>query len=585
MTVSPIDIPPPDCKWYSELIQWINANGGYINESLVLKEVRSDARGVFAKNDISKGSLLIKLPNKLSVSGSAFPLRYTCQNEDQERLASPWLRCITAIFAIFAKKEEESNCDFEHYISSLPNSYETLLHKTSWPDDQVEKYLSGTHVGKMVLQDRKFDTLRTRFHGNIKPYLLFNGLIGDTARDDDVFELIKKCCACVSTRGFHLNTDNSSSPSTQSSSSYSGPFLLPFIDLLNHSSTAKDRCTSLSRQMANSSFITSSAGGSGNNAQGVFLMSAERDISKDEEILHSYGNDLTSGQLLQTFGFVESMQVKRATQNSYPSTDESDNVKDITPAVLSRQSIIDACVHIASSGLPQELEDKMDSIPELDFDVWDMPSTGELDARNQNVIQKQFSDALIINNSDSRLLSEEIITLCCAQFLPDEAYDEICESSEGHSEGKNVKTLALLSPDILEDFFLGSLVLRAIDFAIGRRLSEYKKIELPGYEIPDGKDVDIDVYRDRCLLKAFVIKMEEESSKGDDQQVMSTSEMMHAIYGLTIRIEEKTCLLKLKKECGKLLKSLCTVENGISNSVGDEAAAEYDDRPSKRIKL
>jgi len=87
------------------------------------------------------------------------------------------------------------------------------------------------------------------------------------------FENFKRSASIVMSRGFHAEEGN-------------GPFLVPIADMFNHSSISSKRCTSLYFE------------------DGKFKMKAERFIKKGEEVFNTYG-DLSSAQLLHTYGFVE----------------------------------------------------------------------------------------------------------------------------------------------------------------------------------------------------------------------------------------------------------------------------------------
>jgi hypothetical protein len=547
-------------SWYSSIVEWIHENDGFIHPSLILKEIDVDARGIYANEDVEKGTLLIRLPSKLAVSGSKFPSTYMYHsaNEDSERLASPWLRCVTALLSTYINEDRT----YEQYIKSLPEAYETLIHKKSWSDDDVQTYLAGTSIGKMVLQDRQSNTLRTRFESSVKPYMEANGLINQTkVTDDELFRSFQMACACVSTRGFHLKENNKDVSSGASVDAYAGPFLLPFIDLLNHSSNQKDKCTTLQRR-------TDIPGQSNNGmAQDGFFMTAERDVKKDEEILHSYGNGLTSCQLLQTFGFVESYLVDRAIRGAFPGNIEN----DVTPVILSKEMLIQACAHISLSKIPQNLEKQITTCPELlqqDFDTWELPSAPSLMDRNSNAVKKKIPDEIIVNFTHP--LSDDLITLCSLQFLPDEAFDEICEV---HDNGDS--TLTMLSSDILEDFFLGSLVLRAIQHAIQIRLSDYPAVKSPSVIALDDGALD-----DATLLKVL-------TSDATNKGLQPSKEVIHGIYGLTLRIEEKACLNQLQESCLELLKSLGHPEgkNEQRNLEANDKDGNHSDFSSKRRKV
>ena len=81
-------------------------------------------------------------------------------------------------------------------------------------------------------------------------------------------------------------SDEATPPSsTATAGPYLGPFLLPVMDLLNHSDSPKHKVTTFQRDGQTKDFY----------------MMAERDIEEGEEILHSYGDKLTAAQLLLTF--------------------------------------------------------------------------------------------------------------------------------------------------------------------------------------------------------------------------------------------------------------------------------------------
>ena len=262
-------------------------------------------------------------------------------------------------------------------------------------------------------------------------------------RRRSTFDYFKSACACISTRGFHLGCGPASDRGGVGDGSndgasaiggvattdapYTGPFLLPLIDLLNHSSSLRRRCTSLQRMGQSAAVRTAMAealgasgtpektggdigrkrGGDGNRGGSVtvgsgddedgssFIMGAERNIVKGEEILHSYGDQLTSAHQLQTFGFVEERYIQRAIdccqmistlRRDHSCVDDiddrpTDNVvqqpqcdgdidgnplreefrgidtKTMTPATLSKAAVIEACASIASSSYPQQLRD------------------------------------------------------------------------------------------------------------------------------------------------------------------------------------------------------------------------------------
>jgi hypothetical protein len=216
-------------------------------------------------------------------------------------------------------------------------------------------------------------------------------------------------------------------------------------------------------------------------------MIAERNIIKDEEIFHSYGTDLTSSQLLQTFGFVPIMYTQRiwgcvvaaAEIEIDQTTDDGNEVKSstnntscffiTTPVSLKKEKhLIAATKHIksatslsslssSSSSYPDKLqkqiqkqkqlsendnddEDDEDDEDDLYWDVHDVPT------RLMNELIIIPNDEFLIpscssssgesngNNNNNggplflSLLTEDMITLLAVQFLPEEAYKEIFTS-------------------------------------------------------------------------------------------------------------------------------------------------------------
>ncbi len=534
--------------WYSGLVQWITNKGGCINESLGLEEnSKLETRGIYAKSKISKGSLLIHLPASLALSGDFLPSQY--EFESTSRNASNWLKCITALLSELHKK---NGSQFDNYLSSLPSNYETLLHHSSWPDKDVHKYLSGTTIGICVKEDRKSFNLKTRFEKSVKPFLIANKVIDECPGDEsELFAMFEIACACVATRAFHLKDDNKNATG---SGSYL--YLLPYIDMLNHSSSPTAKCTTLQRRTA-----TPSSSENEYSTQDGFFMIAERDIQEGEEILHSYGN-LTSGQQLQTFGFVEGCLVQRALKGCF-------NRNQTTPAVIPMSSIMSSCLRTSLSDLPQKLEEMIQKDTSLqDFDVWNLPQPSDLESRKEEV-QALIPNDLIINFDEE--FPDELITLCCVQFLPNDAYEEICVCQENGYQ----KTLSLLSADILDDFFLGSLVVKAIDSAVVEKLSQYSVLEPPAdyhYKAPTHIDTNGELGRDMHMLE-FLER--ERNLYNGNQSDIPARDLNHFIFGLTIRIEEKACLIKLKEKCDKVLRSL-----GVN--IAEEATAE---QPFKRRKL
>lgn len=601
-----------------QLKESIENNGGYIHSALALKQPGdTSSRGIFATEDISKGDLLVRLTLKNVISGRDLPTRYQVKNNDDsdgsvvERIASPWLRClavlISALLGVTSDKKENSDEIDEKgrktYIGSLPDSYDTLLHQSSWSNEDVSNFLSGTTLAALVLKDREANSMLTRFNETVVPYLQQCGIIplsGDVNEEKDaeqLYSLFQQACACISTRGFHLNQEKKETSSDAGDDDdYSGPFLLPFIDLLNHSSIPSEKCTSLQRSCSENE---------------CFIMVAERKICKEEEILHSYGDHMASGQILQTFGFVEKRLLQRAVNmaclDSWAKNEK--HVKNdgmLTPGSLSRDMVIRECHSIACSSYPKDLRQSLEkqqqeqrsiSGDEEDFDeVWSLPDSDVVDQRNKAITDKIIPIELMTDSKDS-ILSDELITLCCIQFLPADAFEEL--TGFGAETNVDVTSIPFLTRDILEDYYLGKLVLRAIIFSVRKRLQEYKHIDLKSF-IEEGNKQYMKIKNQDGQVLNYLLH----EHKVNDENV--SQGILKAMFGLSVRIEEKQCLLALLETCEDLASYLevddssdddddddCKSPKGSKLGSPSKRPKEEEDRnemddkkmPSKRIKI
>ena len=290
---------------------------------------------------------------------------------------------------------------------------------------------------------------------------------------------------------------------------YLGPFLLPVIDLLNHSDTNKT--TTLQRDQGT----------------GAFCMIAERDVKEGEEITHSYG-DLTASQLLQTFGFIP---ISRASEK---------DKQNCTPAMLSKEALVAACESVKKSPYPKELAATMEEY-DIEGDTFGIDDTK---GRDLSFLSDQF---LITPSTTGSYLSDEIVTLCCSQFLPNDVYDEIFED-----EPKQ-----LLGQEVLEDYFLGKLVSMALLTAYKNKLATYTPLVSVPNVIAEGKD-------DKEVLQQLLQLENRDKST------------LRAIYGITVRLEEIKALEELRNEAIALVASL-------DEEYGNDEDSSIS-RPNKKIK-
>jgi hypothetical protein len=499
---------------FADLVQWItrSSDGGVVHESLELKgdgdgNGNGTARGVFAKKAISKGETLVALPANLAVSGSQLPNSYG--DGDRDRRVSNWLRCIAAYY-----EARQKGHHFQPYLNSLPSAYDSLL---EWSDDEVTDLLAGTALCSLVLKDRKDKVLETRFQEAVRPYLKHVGLIPSSESMTEEMTAFREACMCVSTRGFHLQE-------AVSSSLYSGPFLLPFIDLLNHDPSRK--CTTLQY------------------AKNRFYMEAERDVAAGEEICHSYAANLTSAEVLKTFGFIPDSSIGAAERG----VAVGDHV---TPAIISKSEMLSACQSVAKSSFPSTVRSYMESSKMLEEEEsWDLA----FDFSNRDL--SFLPDDFIVPSQNP--LSDELVTVCSILFLPSDVHSEFIKGGA-----------TLLERNMLDDYYLGKIVCKAIQVAVTEKLATYSPVKIPEVEAAKTED-------DKMLLR----------------EIRHTPDLQRAVFALTIRLEEKSCLAALRSDIfyisdalGGIPLSTKDVGTAISQHVPDKSdRGEPEEKKAKHVQ-
>ena len=481
---------------WKNLTEWVKQNhGGEIHEALTLEERDSTPRGVFATRDIIKGETLIRLPASCVLSGALITQKVGAKP------VSSWLKCVGAYYQGLSDEK------WQPYLNSLPTAYETLF---QWTNEQIVDFLAGTALGEMVLEDRKEDSLSKRYEAAVRPFLTDTLELSATSthpKETSAIEMQRflEVCMCISTRGFHLNDSSGSRDGGDGHVDYSGPFLLPVIDLLNHDPILK--CTTLQRD----------------STTGTFYMIAENDIKAGQEILHSYGDSLTAAQLLHTFGFVPSRL------ESYRSDPFQDTC--ITPVVFHKHKhLLAACEAVKASIYPKAIRDFVDtSIAEGgDGEVWDVEGI-----LNRPLSDIDAPDDWLISRDSGQALSDELITFVVLQFLPEEALEEII--------GSDGRILAWLDRSILEDPYLGSLVTKALLHAMELKKSDY--VPLTGPSVGLGT-----LQGDLSLL--------EELEKSEIKDLTT----LRKIWSLSVRIEEQFSLEALEDEIQCFMQSLNVID-------------------------
>lgn len=600
---------------HNNLSRWIELSGGHIHANLALhtplpspsiaegedlKRLKADDythRGIFAlQGPIRKGEKLIRLPAALALDGNALPVSFCDVSEtslesavSQSPSASNWLRCIASFMHTLYQFDKDSKISssvaattntvekYAPYIASLPKEYDSLL---NWTTKEIQSFMAGTALSVNALQT-DIDTrdnateisesqhdyaLRLRYRTTVVPYLKYlqhnlrmflseedtissNNINLDdrvTKRQkrtetqgvnfEELYPLFREGCMCISSRAFHMQLETDV---TNSSTDYHGPYLLPYIDLLNHAPQSSSKHVTTLRR---------------DPTDGSFVMIAERDIKIGEEICHSYdvGNgtsqndsnsSFTSAQTLQTYGFVDLEQTRIIDYFLEGEDKCTDDASNSTPAILTKSEVCKSCEELSQSSYVSELRNLMEQSGMLEdgWEYWDLPKSSSDGTRSDAL--KNLPDELLVSFGTS--LTDELITMCCLNFLPDETLDELLQDEDS----------VLLNTEVLEDFFLGKLVLQAIINAVKAKLKSYRvQIDCSDYD----KDADV-------LLRILTEVFESEDSStlcwGENEEsdaralskLTSSNARSHPgvdkfMYGLIVSLEERACLIELRKK-------------------------------------
>jgi len=615
---------PVDEVW-SNLVRWVqggsdsnsssDSNCGYVHRSLVLQGI-GPSRGVVATASIPKGELLIRIRSENVLSGAATATAKLANETNSTTKASPWLKCVGAFLK--AKRDQAAghsadSLSYRPYLDSLPEEYETLHNWTL--SDEVTPFLKGTTLGNLVTIDKTTKGIQTRYRNSVEPYLRNVGAIDSVAEDTAVtqsddkaietnadYQAFLEASMCISTRGFHLlpttsiNDESKEETNTggavSNNNTYDGPFLLPVIDLLNHN--PQKACTTLRRYPDTET--------SGNKS--CFVMVAERDIAKGEEVFHSYGADLTSAQLLQTFGFVprEHSSDAVATISRDPPIP---SLESTTPVGLSTKThLLAAAKSLKASTFPDTLMDRIQKLngqsPEMQdveedeedccWEVCDIPDRPNMASEDEFLV----STSQARESNEEFLLTDDMITLLSAQFLPEEAFDEIFPSGDSASN-----TVQLDRSILVEDYYLGMLVcksllvaffLKARDYgtdADGETKTEEDSADFVAKAISGAAPPGFFEKFISSLLKNETARLQGLLKATNEGKTTTTSNADREIYGRTIRIEELTNLWAFCHEIEELMAKLSPGE-GVEideSTIDTKRARDSDiDSPHKRAK-
>lgn len=561
-------------SFYDELKSWIESSpGGFIHPSLTLFERKNNTnnnteqkfphRGIKCTTSIPSQTLLIRLPISLALSGKTNELKNQISNDENvdssnatKPSPSPWLRCIGQLL-LEKKKYDHSPTEskFSPYLQSLPSSFDTLQ---SWSTRELETFLRGTALGEMALIDRKEHLTRTRFEQSVVPYLKSlvetNGIgkDGDGEEMSITYDDFLWATQCLSTRGFSMEglPSSSSSSTLEAASTYTGPYLLPYIDLLNHDTMKK--CTTLQR-----CFYAGKEGDSSNdNDTPFFCMIAERDIMSEEEIFHSYftiqdgsssdspktfsssNNTIPGAQILQTFGFVTRQHMELAALSLDDKKADLENHNN-TVAVLNRKDIIESCHNVAFSSWVQKFREEnndtmLEEEEEEDDDLyWDPTDVWETKSNHLQMKQSFLSEQILASKID------EVATCCVMLLLPNDAFRDLFvqDDNPGVLDTSQIfsSTNSSYNTDDMEneedDPWLGTLVGMAILDLIDRQARKYCVQAEGGL---------VNILKKNVKDLGLMLEKNEQTTQSERQ-----------IAGLTIQIEEQKSLERLRRNALK----------------------------------
>ena len=270
---------------FAEVLGWARKQGAEWSDALELRD-GARGRGVFASRRISRGELILRLPTAIAVRPASAFADLVRSGECSAMLAL----VLTAMHEIHVVQPPTP---FFAFLAATPPPLVPML----WDDEDI-----GLLAGTMLLPTGctsadAADAARSAFEQDVQPVMekMGQSFLPKSVRTQAAFASALANVVSHALQGRVAYEHGSASlwpylradgPPTASQPGGAGPFLLPLLDQLNHSSDPSDICTRLSTN------------------EGGFEMRALRDIAVGDELLHSYGRQ-GSADLLRTYGFVE----------------------------------------------------------------------------------------------------------------------------------------------------------------------------------------------------------------------------------------------------------------------------------------
>jgi hypothetical protein len=182
------------------------------------------------------------------------------------------------------------------------------------------------------------------------------------------------------------------------------------------------------------------------------------------------------------------------------------------------------------------------------WQYWDLPTMSSNGNDPRAKAMDNLPSELIV--SSERSLTDELITICCLNFLPDDTLNELLEDED----------TVLLNDEVLEDFFLGKLVLQAIINAVKLKLKSYEVVVdcsgLTGEDTFPILPALREAYSSRSASLCWG-KNEIADARALSKLIASNSQHLPGVdkflYGLIVSLEERASLIQLRKRACDLI--------------------------------
>jgi len=250
-------------KEYINLVNFVRNNKGYINPKLIPNETSNINRYIITKEKIKKDEILLIIPDEILISKLHKSINYKCI-EAYGLIEEYEYECVVYFMTI--DKYNPSSI-FKPYYDYLPkinisdfvfsfNEEEKNLFKDTGITEGIRTY--------EFFLDKALRPVEQRLKEFAKKYKI---------KYEEILEEFKYNFIMVGTRNFGRRD-----------SIFDVNTMVPYLDLINHSDK-------------------NDADWNYDENEGVYILTAIRDIDKNEEITDSYGKFMNS-RLYETYGFV-----------------------------------------------------------------------------------------------------------------------------------------------------------------------------------------------------------------------------------------------------------------------------------------